>query len=76
MKKFVFAFAYLLAANLQAGLLVLGASLFSRFLDEKYAMGFSWRVALVPVSIIMALYFYYQVIRAIIRLDKNKKGQV
>ena len=71
MKSFVFAFAYLLAANLQVGFFVVSASFCSRFLDERYNLGFSWKLVLLPTSIILSVYFYFHAIRAIVRLDKG-----
>ena len=75
MNKVWLAFGYLLAANMQAGFLVFLAVGSGGFFDENYPLDFSWKLLLVPLSLLFAVYTYYKIILMVMALDKRKRGK-
>jgi len=67
------AFSYIMGANFQALFLIFAASNLEKScrLDSAWICGF--KPFFFPCALLVSAYVYYQVVRALIRMDKDKK---
>jgi hypothetical protein len=71
-KDYIRVFAYFLAANTQAVLLIGAARWLIRFLDGRYPT-FGWSVVVWPLCVLGVGHSYYIVIRRLLIVDKKRR---
>ena len=69
------AFAYFMAANFQAVLLIGFAFKLVEFLDQKYPQSFAWAFLVWPICVLVIAHSYYLMARQVVQLDKKKRDK-
>lgn len=70
--------AFLLAINMEAVMLVVGAWTLGDWLNENYPFSHSWYAVTFPIACIIILHSFYVVFKTLLRInadqEKNKKA--
>lgn len=65
--------SYLLAANMEAVALFLGAWWVGQWLDNKYPQNFSWMLVVIGIAVIVLLHSWYVIFSLILKTSKTAK---
>lgn len=75
MDKTTRALSYLIAAQVQAITLIIGAWLIGDWLNDNYPRGFNWYVVTFTVGMLAVIQSFYVIIRQAIRTDKEGSSE-
>jgi hypothetical protein len=67
------ALAYFIAANGQAVGTLWMAFKLNAYLEKEYPISYPWSYIVWPLAVASVIQLYYMVMKALIRLEKNKK---
>lgn len=66
-------FAYLMAANFQAVLLIGLAFKLVSYLEKEYSQSFPWDYLVWPICLLIIAHSYYLIMRQIMKLGEKRK---
>ena len=73
MNKDLRAASYLIAANFEVIVLIIGAWEIAKWANEKYPISFSWLMVTMPIAVIIIIKSWYVFFNEILKKDKEDK---